>query len=246
VRITRTTHREPAGAEADATRPAATGSAGPGADTGIATPATGTGTAPGGGRTESGVPGPRSAHPERRAAPSPRSPGIARLIESRGLLVLFAVSLVLTLAGAGLVVAGAQVRASPVAANRALTDPAATRQVIGVIGADLTRIFSYSYADLPATQRAARQVLAGAAAAQYDTLFPQLRNAVGQRLSLATRVVQAGVTQLSASTAHLLVFMDQTAARGQAQIGTATYHAQLAITAQFRAGRWRITSIEAR
>ena len=207
MRITRTTHREPAGAEADDARPAA---------------------------------------PGRRAAPWFRSPGVTRLLESRGLLVLFAVSLVLTLAGAGLVAAGAELRGSPAAANRALTDPAATRQVIGVISADLTRIFSYSYADLPATQGAARQVLAGAAAVQYDTLFPQLRNAVGQQLSLATRVVQAGVTQLSASTAHLLVFMDQTAARGQARIGGTTYHAQLAITAQFRAGRWRITSIEAR
>ena len=207
MRITRTTHREPAGAGADDAQPAA---------------------------------------PERRTAPWPRSPGAARLLESRSLLVLFAVSLVLTVAGAGLVAAGAQLRGSPAAANRALTDPAATRQVIGVISTDLTRIFSYSYADLPATQRAARQVLAGAAAVQYDTLFPQLRNAVGQQLSLATRVVQAGVTQLSASTAHLLVFMDQTAARGQARIGRTAYYAQLAITAQLRVGRWRITSIEAR
>jgi Mce-associated membrane protein len=175
-----------------------------------------------------------------------RAVGAAWLRVSRGLVALYAASLVLTLAGAGLLAAAARLRGSPAAANHALTDTAATRRVIGVVSADLTKIFSYSYTDLPATERAARQVLAGPAAAQYDTLFPQLRGAVGQHLSLVTRVVHAGVTQLSADSAQLLVFLDQSATRGQATVGSTPYHAQLAIVAQFRAGRWRITGIEAR
>jgi Mce-associated membrane protein len=175
-----------------------------------------------------------------------RASGAAWLRGPRGLAALFAAGLVLTLAGTGLLVAAAQLRGSPAAANQALTDPAATRRVIGVVSADLIKIFSYSYTDLPATERAARQVLAGPAAAQYETLLPQLRSAVGQHLSLVTRVVHAGVTQLSAASAQLLVFLDQSATRGQATVGSTPYHAQLAIVAQFRAGRWRITGIEAR
>jgi Mce-associated membrane protein len=174
------------------------------------------------------------------------SPASARLRESRGLLALFAGVLVLTLAGAGLLLAAARVRDSPAAANQAVTDPAATRQVIGVVSADLAKIFSYSYTDLPATERSARQVLTGSAATQYFTLFPQLRTAVGQHLSLVTRVVHAGVTQLSGSRADLLVFLDQTATRGSATVSSTPYHAQLAIAAQFRAGRWQITGIDAR
>ena len=170
----------------------------------------------------------------------------ARLRESRGLLALFAAILVLTLAGVGLLLAAAGVRDSPAAANRAVIDPAATRQVIGVVSADVGKIFSFSYTDLPATERGARQLLTGSAATQYFTLFPQLRTAVGEHLSLVTRVVRAGVTQLSASRAHLLVFLDQTATRGSAGVGSTSYRAQLAIVAQFRAGRWLITGIDAR
>jgi len=176
----------------------------------------------------------------------PRAPGRARLRASRGLLALFAAGLVLVLAGAGLQVAAARLRGSPPAANQAVTNPAATRQVIGVISADVTKIFSYSYTDPSAAGRAARRMLAGPAAAQYFTLFPQLRNATGQHLSLVTRVVRAGVSQLSGSSAQLLVFLDQTATRGQATVGNAPFRAQLAIVAQFRAGRWRITGIAAR
>jgi Mce-associated membrane protein len=164
----------------------------------------------------------------------------------RGLLALFAASALLALAGAGLVVASLRVRASPAAANRALTDPAATRQVIRVISADVTRIFSYSYADMPATRRAARRVLTGSAAAQYGRLFSQLGSAAGERLTVETRVAHAGVIRLSSDTAQLLMFLDQTATRGQAEDGATPYHAQLAVTVRLRAGQWWITSIQAR
>lgn len=163
----------------------------------------------------------------------------------RGPLVLVVASLALALAGAGLVIAAAQASSSPAAVNQALTDQAATRQVLATVSADVGAIYSYSYTDMTATQRAAQRVLAGQAAAQYRELFPLLlRNAGGQQLTVVSRVVRAGVSYLSANTAKVLVFIDQTATRGHNKGSSAP--AQLAITAQLRGGRWLITGINAR
>ncbi|MBV9854155.1 MAG: hypothetical protein JOY82_06470 [Streptosporangiaceae bacterium] len=152
--------------------------------------------------------------------------------------------LVLAGVGAGLTAAAAQLRGGRAAVNRALTDPAATRQVIAAVSADVSEIYSYSYTGIGATERAAQRVLAGQAAAQYRELTPALQQAVGEQLTVVTRVDQAGVRWLSGGTAQLLVFMDQTATRGHNK-GTSV-PAQIAVTAQLIAGRWRITSIEAR
>lgn len=154
-------------------------------------------------------------------------------------------SLVLALAGTGLLIAAAQARDSPAAANHALTDQAATRQVLASVTADVSAIYSYSSADIGAAQRAAQRVLAGQAAAQYRELFPLLRrDAAGQQLTVVSRVVRAGVSFLSPDTAHVLVFINQTATRGHDKGSNA--RAQLAITAQLRGGQWLITGIEAR
>jgi Mce-associated membrane protein len=163
----------------------------------------------------------------------------------RGPLVLAVASLVVALAGTGLLIAAAHVRGSPAAANGAVTDQAATRQVLTAVAADVSAIYSYSSADIGAVQQAAQQFLAGQAAAQYQELLPLLRrNAAGQQLTVVSRVVRAGVTYLSADSAQVLVFIDQTVTRGHNNGSTA--RAQLAITAQLRGGRWLITGIEAR
>jgi Mce-associated membrane protein len=162
-----------------------------------------------------------------------------------GLLVLAAVSLALALAGTGLVAAAAQVRHGPSAANQALTDQPATRQVLATVSTGVSAIYSYSYADLGVTRRAAQRVLAGQAAAQYQELFVLLqRNVAAQQLTVKSRVVQDGVSWLSRGTAQVLVFIDQTSTRGNHQAASA--RAQLAITAQWRGGRWLITGIQAR
>ena len=57
-------------------------------------------------------------------------------------------------------------------------------------------------------------------------------------------MVRAGVVELTADRAQLLVFLDQTAQReGQA---ATTAAAQLSVTAQLRGGHWRITDLKAR
>lgn len=157
---------------------------------------------------------------------------------------LFAASLALVLAGAGLLAAAAGLRDSPPAANRALTDQAATSQVIAAVSADVSEIYSYSYTDIPRTITAAARVLTGQAAGQYRELSPMLRDAVSQRLTVATRVVRAGVADLTVDTARLLIFLDQTATRAGSKPTASS--AQLMVTAQLSGGRWRIASIEAR
>lgn len=160
------------------------------------------------------------------------------------LLALFAVSFTLVLAGSGLLAAAAGLRGTPAAANRALTDRTTTRQVIAAVSTDISEIYSYSYADIPSTTAAAARVLTGQAAAQYRELSPMLRDAVSQRLTVATRVVRAGVITLIGDTAQLLVFLDQRATRGDTK--ESSVRAQLMVTARFSDGQWRIASIEAR
>lgn len=157
--------------------------------------------------------------------------------------MLVAVALILALGGVALNLASARLRNGP-AANRALVDTAATSQVIAAVGAEVTEIFSYNYADVTATRRAAAAVLAGRAAQQYEQLFGQVeRGAPSQRLVLTTRVARAGVMQLSDDTARLLVFLDQKATRPG---GTSVAAAQLAVTVQRTGGRWRITGLDSR
>ena len=99
-------------------------------------------------------------------------------------------------------------------------------------------------ANLQATRDEARQVLDGKAAAQYGALFTELQQAVpDQQLSLTSKVVRAGVTELSGDEARLLVFLDQASVRSASHGSGSTAGAQLSITAKREAGRWRIVSM---
>jgi Mce-associated membrane protein len=163
---------------------------------------------------------------------------------ARGPLALGVLSVLLAAVGAGLTVRAAQLRDSPAAANRAFTDAAATSQVIAAVSAGVSEIYSYTYTDLAATRRAARRVLAGQAAVQYDPLSPELSGAVTERLTVVTRVTRIGVSSLTPGSASLLVFLRQTATRDGRSAGSVP--AQLEITARLTGGRWLITGIDAR
>jgi Mce-associated membrane protein len=77
-------------------------------------------------------------------------------------------------------------------------------------------------------------------------LFSQVRrSASAQQLKLTTRVVSIGVTQLDDAHAQLLVFLDQSATRGDTG-QTSTSAAQLSISARLIAGHWMIDNIHAR
>ncbi|MCZ4084621.1 hypothetical protein O1W17_21725 [Streptomyces sp. H34-S5] len=152
---------------------------------------------------------------------------------------------VLLLGGSAFFYGAHQLRSTPSAQNRALTDTVATERVSGEVGDGLARIFSYTPTGADATARSARTVLGGRAARQYDDLFAQLRtNLETQKITLNTQAVRTGVIELDGDTARLLVLLDQTSRRDEGA-GTSAA-AQLTVTARFQETRWRIVDIKAR
>ncbi|MCX4553816.1 hypothetical protein [Streptomyces sp. NBC_01500] len=163
----------------------------------------------------------------------------------RGPLVVAVAVLLLVLGGAGLLFRAHQLRSTPAAANQALTDTEATAQVTGDVSDALGKVLSYTPQATGVTEQAARELLAGKAARQYGALFGQVgKRAQEQKLTLTTQVVRAGVTRLTGSEAHLLVFLDQTAQRKGKPAEVVA--AQLSVTAELRGGNWLITDITAR
>lgn len=155
--------------------------------------------------------------------------------------------LALALLGVGvtLFVQGRQLRDTPATSNRALTDSAATTRVAGDVSSALGKVFSYNPRSTAATKESAKQLLAGRALQQYASLFGQVeKQAADQKLTLTTQAVRTGVTRLSGSSAHLLVFLDQVYEREGKTATTAA--AQLSVTAEMRGGHWRIVDITSR
>ncbi|WP_165990336.1 nuclear transport factor 2 family protein [Streptomyces sp. YIM 98790] len=174
------------------------------------------------------------------AAPAPAT-GAARRARAAAL----AATGVLLLAGTVLLVLAGRLDDSA-GRNRALTDGAATRQVIEEVTAALDTVLSYSPDTAGDTERAAAALLTGEAARQHRDLFTRVRDQIDrQGLAVTTRVVRAGVVRLTGDTAELLVFLDQTGRRPDGG-PPATAAAQLAVTARLDHGRWRITAIASR
>ncbi|MFF2961535.1 hypothetical protein ACFVT1_21990 [Streptomyces sp. NPDC057963] len=160
-------------------------------------------------------------------------------------VVAAALAVALLAAGGGLFAAGRQVRDTPAASNRALTDSAATTRVAGDVSNALGKVFSYSPQATGVTKEAAKQLLAGQALQQYAALFGQVeKQAADQKLTLTTHVVRAGVTRLTEDSAHLLVFLDQVYEREGRPATTAA--AQLSVTAELRDGHWTVVEITSR
>lgn len=190
----------------------------------------------------------RNEPPENEPPPEVSQLGVrskVRRLLARRRTAALAVLLALLLGSGGLFAAAQSLNDPAATGNHALTDTAATDRVVGDVSSALSRIFAYAPGDTAATEQAARELLDGTAATQYQALFAQIRTRVAeQQLTLTTRVVRAGVVTLTGSRARLLVFLDQTAQRAGAAATTAA--AQLAVTARYEGGRWRITDLKAR
>jgi Mce-associated membrane protein len=185
---------------------------------------------------------------ETPVGPEDSGPGVARRalgwLGNPRALVLVAVLLVL--AGGWFQWRAAAARTDPAVTNQALVDTAGSTRVVGDVSDELNKIFSYAYDNTAVTAQAAQQSLTGAAASQYNTLFAQVRAHAGaQKLTLTTRTVYAGVTRLSNGTAQLLVFLDQSAVRGDTGAHS-TSAAELAVTAQLSDNHWQITTLQSR
>ncbi|MFJ9637999.1 hypothetical protein [Streptomyces sp. NPDC101178] len=151
-------------------------------------------------------------------------------------------ALALLVTGGLLFAEGRELRDTPATTNLALTDTEATTRVTGDVSNALGRVFSYGPDATGLTKEAAQEVLAGKALQQYAALFGQVeKQAADQKLTLTTHVVRAGVTRLTGTGAHLLVFLDQVYERRGRPATTAS--AQLSVTAELRDERWRIVEI---
>ncbi|MFB4306447.1 hypothetical protein [Actinomadura sp. GTD37] len=131
------------------------------------------------------------------------------------------------------------------AANRALVDKTATGKVVTDVSAKVARIFTFTYTDPAATERAANDVLTGRAVGDYRKLFGLVKqNAPVMKLALTTKVTKAGLIKLSRDgTAVLLVLLDQTTTRAGKPTGSPVA-AQLIVTARDDHG-WRISDLRA-
>ncbi|MGW0522396.1 hypothetical protein [Crossiella sp. NPDC003009] len=159
---------------------------------------------------------------------------------------LVALTVALALLAGFFLVQGWRSSDSAAARNQALVNGPATAEVSGQVAEALRRVFSYRHDDTASTEAAAAEVLVDAARAQYDALFAQVREqAPQQKLVLSTKAVTTGVRELSADRAVLLVFLDQTATRGDNN-QTSASAAQLGVTARRTGEKWLITELQPR
>ncbi|WP_232837879.1 hypothetical protein [Streptomyces atratus] len=193
-------------------------------------------------KTEAGVEEPKSPETAGNEPDEAGESGSTRRLR-RTAVVLLVVALVV--AGAGFFVRAQQVRDTPATDNLALSDTEATTRVVGDVSNALGKVFSYGPQDTAGTKESAKQLLGGKALRQYAALFGQVeKQSRDQKLTLTTHVVHAGVSRLSGTGAHLLVFLDQVYERRGKPATTAA--AQLSVTAELREGHWRIVDIASR
>ncbi|GHH37607.1 hypothetical protein [Lentzea cavernae] len=136
------------------------------------------------------------------------------------------------------------VRSQSVSYDAALVDSATTSEVNGQIREAVEKSFSYNFADVESTEKAARELLTGKALCQYNAVFGPVKEvAPQQKLVVTVRVVSSAVSSLKDDRATVLVFADQVTTRttdNQSGGGTA----MLRVSAIDDAGRWKIDNME--
>jgi Mce-associated membrane protein len=136
------------------------------------------------------------------------------------------------------------VKSRAVSYDAALVDSATTSAVNGQIREAVEKSFSYNFADVEATEKAARELLTGKALCQYNAVFGPVKEvAPQQKLVVTVRVVSSAVSSLKDGHATVLVFADQVTTRttdNQSGGGTA----MLRVSAVDDGGRWKIDNME--
>jgi Mce-associated membrane protein len=137
-----------------------------------------------------------------------------------------------------------QRQAGEVRYNQALVDSAGTTEVAGQAREAVEKAFSYNFADVSATEKAANELLVGKAKCQYNAIFGPVRTlAPEQKLVVTVKAVSSGVTELDGDRATVLLFLDQVTTRttdNQSGGGIA----MMRVGAQRVDGRWRVDNME--
>jgi Mce-associated membrane protein len=136
------------------------------------------------------------------------------------------------------------VKSRSVSYDAALVDSATTSAVNGQVREAVEKSFSYNFADVESTEKAARELLTGKALCQYNAVFGPVKEvAPQQKLVVTVRVVSSAVSSLKDGRATVLVFADQVTTRttdNQSGGGTA----MLRVSAIDSDGRWKIDNME--
>ncbi len=131
-------------------------------------------------------------------------------------LTVVGLSVVLLLTAAVLGWRAHELRQDPSLTNRALLATEVQEDAVKTVSQGLTQVLSFDYTQPDATRAFADRVLSGQARQEYDTLFASLEErAPGQKLTLSAEVRVAGVRELTASRASMLVFVDQRSTRAK-------------------------------
>ncbi|MEV8436925.1 hypothetical protein AB0425_06105 [Actinosynnema sp. NPDC051121] len=137
-----------------------------------------------------------------------------------------------------------QRQAGEVRYNEALVDSAGTTEVAGQAREAVEKAFSYNFADVSATEKAANELLIGKAKCQYNAIFGPVRTlAPEQKLVVTVKAVSSGVTELDGDRATVLLFLDQVTTRttdNQSGGGIA----MMRVGAQRVDGRWKVDNME--
>ncbi|MEO6086687.1 MAG: hypothetical protein ABIQ18_26595 [Umezawaea sp.] len=154
-------------------------------------------------------------------------------------LVLVLVAAVLTCLGFWF-----QTRSRDVHLNEALVDTGGTTEVNGQAREAVEKAFSYNFADVTATEKAANELLVGKAKCQYNAIFGPVKTlAPEQKLVVTVRVVSSGVTSLDGDRATVLLFIDQVTTR-TTDNQTGGGIAMMRVGAQRSDGRWKVDNME--
>ena len=190
-------------------------------------------------------PAPVLEQPDAPVPPAPAAPAAdpADKAAVRRLVVL-GVAAVLLVAGAVVLgMANHAARANGPLANQAFVDTGATSAVVGDVTSAIKTVYSYDYRTLDANQAAAKAVITGKYAQDFDKLFGALKQLAPQQQAVLTTTVPAvGVLQVQNDRARLLMMVDQNGTRMGSQPIAGT-SARLIVAAQRVDGHWKIAEV---
>lgn len=136
-----------------------------------------------------------------------------------------------------------QVSGSAAATNTALVDVGATAQVSEQVREAVQRVYSYDFSRLDENEQAARKVITGPFAEDFDQEFGRVRElAPPQQAVVVATVLDLAVKLLDGDRAIVVVFLDQQALRG-VETQPLLVTGRLAVTAQQVDGSWKIADV---
>jgi Mce-associated membrane protein len=160
------------------------------------------------------------------------------------LLVALAVAAVLLIAASVVLAVGAfTARSSGPLSNQAFVDSADTAEVVGQITNAMITVYSYDYTSLPANEAAAKQVVTGRFAGEFERVFGPVKQLAPQEQAvLKSTVPAAAVSLLQGDRARLLMMVDQAGTRGPDKQPTGAT-ARLVVDAVKIGGQWKISEV---